>query len=157
MYSIYVAGSCSLYILAGTDSHSSRSTSYPVGLGSLPWTQRQVNPASDLSRKLPLSTPHPTPGVSLLHVMGSYDKVCTHLIETVIWFPQAPTLSNRKPSLWQKEMFLLAFCLHLTGLCNSWASGMASESSLYPTVYNQELAENLSLAFKIPVRNSYYL
>lgn len=49
----------------------------------------------------------------------------------------------------------MAFCLHPTGVYNSWASGMGSEASLYPTMCNQELAENLT--FKIPVRKSHDL
>ena len=108
-------GSCSLYILTLIYCQSSKSTNFPAGLGSYPCTQRQVNLASDLTRKLLFSNPHPTPGVSLLHVMGSYDKICTHLIEAVIWFPEFPShwvignpiFSRRKCSFWHSASIQL--------------------------------------------------
>lgn len=78
--------SSSLYILTLIYFLSSQSPNYAAGLGSYPCTKKQVNIASDLTALL--STPATTPGVNLW-VMGSCDKICTHLIEAVILFPKA--------------------------------------------------------------------
>ena len=84
----------SLHILILIHSLSSKSPNYPAGLGSYPCSKRQVNIASDLT--LALSTPLTTPGVNLLCVMGSCDKMHPPSwgCDIIPWGPLP--LSNRK-------------------------------------------------------------